>query len=404
MYCVWHLPALVALCVFACGIAHAQTRGLGVKARTKQGKEVSLYSEYRALVIGVGEYEYCPKLPRAVDDAREVAAALGMLGFDVTLAVNPNAAELRALFKRLVFEIGADESDAVLVYFAGHGETVALADGSLLGHVLPVDCPLKTENAVVFDDKAVSMKEIEDAALKIPAKHVLMIFDSCFSGSIFSMTRAMPKDISEKIGRPVRQFITAGGEDEEVPDRSIFKEVFLEAMQGEADLNGDGYVTGTELGMHLDSSVVNYSNGAQHPQYGKIRNPRLDKGDFVFVMRDAEEEARLKAAEEARLRAEEEARLKAEEEARLKAEEEARLRELERRTHRPSENSKDEPVVPVKVPGAVASGAGSSEKAPWWIWAGVAAGVVALGGAGYLLYDAVEAPKGNEKQTVTVTW
>jgi hypothetical protein len=28
--------------------------------------------------------------------------------------------------------------------------------------------------------------------------------------------------------------------------------------------------------------VVNYSRGAQHPQYGKIRHPILDKGDIVF--------------------------------------------------------------------------------------------------------------------------
>jgi len=30
--------------------------------------------------------------------------------------------------------------------------------------------------------------------------------------------------------------------------------------------------------------VVNYSRNAQHPQYGKIRNPNLDKGDFIFVL------------------------------------------------------------------------------------------------------------------------
>ena len=41
----------------------------------------------------------------------------------------------------------------------------------------------------------------------------------------------------------------------------------------------------TLIRMYLDTSVVNYSNGAQHPQYGKIRHPKLDKGDFVFVKR-----------------------------------------------------------------------------------------------------------------------
>jgi hypothetical protein len=58
-------------------------------------------------------------------------------------------------------------------------------------------------------------------------------------------------------------------------------------MKGEADANEDGYITGSELGMYLESKVVNYTRSAQHPQYGKIRNPKLDKGDFVFVMEKA---------------------------------------------------------------------------------------------------------------------
>ncbi|NIQ03284.1 MAG: peptidase C14, partial [Nitrospinaceae bacterium] len=49
----------------------------------------------------------------------------------------------------------------------------------------------------------------------------------------------------------------------------------------------NGYLTGIELGEFLQKQVVNYSNGSQHPQYGKIRNPHLDKGDFVFQMNTA---------------------------------------------------------------------------------------------------------------------
>jgi hypothetical protein len=95
--------------------------------------------------------------------------------------------------------------------------------------------------------------------------------------------RAAPVDISEKSAQPVRQFITAGGAGEQVPDQSVFKVVFLQGITGDADLNADGYVTGSELGMHLQEKVVNYTRGGQHPQYGKINNPKLDRGDFIFV-------------------------------------------------------------------------------------------------------------------------
>jgi len=80
------------------------------------------------------------------------------------------------------------------------------------------------------------------------------------------------------------QFSTAGGAGEQVADQSLFETVFLDSVRGYADLNRDGYVTGSELGMHLQDKAVNYNRGGQHPQYGKINNPNLDKGDFIFQL------------------------------------------------------------------------------------------------------------------------
>jgi hypothetical protein len=131
------------------------------------------------------------------------------------------------------------------------------------------------------------MKNIESVSMRIKSKHVLMLFDSCFSGSLFNLVRAMPQDITEKSASPVRQYITAGRGDEQVPDRSMFKRCLLIGLEGDADLTGDGYITGTELGMYLSEKVVNYTRSLQHPQYGKINNPDLDRGDFIFVPKQA---------------------------------------------------------------------------------------------------------------------
>jgi hypothetical protein len=144
-----------------------------------------------------------------------------------------------------------------------------------------------------FDKKAVSMKEIEMLALRVKSIHMLMLFDSCFSGSLFSMKRAAPVDVSEKSANPVRQFITAGTAEEPVPDKSVFKICLLQGLDGYADYNKDSYITGSELGMYLQTKVINYSRGVQHPQYGKINNPLLDKGDFIFALEgDAKEKAK----------------------------------------------------------------------------------------------------------------
>ena len=77
-------------------------------------------------------------------------------------------------------------------------------------------------------------------------------------------------------------FITAGSANQEVPAKSVFVPSLLRALQGEADRSPrDGYVSGSELGEYLLEKVP-YYNPSQTPQYGKIRDPELDMGDFVF--------------------------------------------------------------------------------------------------------------------------
>ncbi len=113
----------------------------------------------------------------------------------------------------------------------------------------------------------------------------MFLFDSCFSGTIFK-TKALPKHpphISHITSRPVRQFISAGSAGEEVPAKSVFTPLVIRALEGSGDVDGDGYVTGTEMGMYLHKEVLRYDTG-QHPQYGKIRDPDLDEGDFVFLL------------------------------------------------------------------------------------------------------------------------
>jgi tetratricopeptide (TPR) repeat protein len=261
----------------------ANVRGIGgVRVSASEGQSLYLYEDYHALIVGVSDYEKWPR-PHAESDAKEIASKLEGLGFNVRLALNPTYREMRDLLNDLVYEIGSQEERAVLFYYAGHGETETLADKSRMGYIVPRDAPLLKQDPKGFSNHAISMRDIESICLRIKAKHVLMMFDSCFSGALFTLVRAVPADITEKTTLPVRQFITAGKEDEEVPDRSMFKRLFMIGLEGDADLTNDGYITGSELGMYLSDKVINYTRGSQHPQYGKINNPDLDRGDFVFV-------------------------------------------------------------------------------------------------------------------------
>jgi hypothetical protein len=121
----------------------------------------------------------------------------------------------------------------------------------------------------------------------------------------------------------------------------MFKRCLLIGLEGDADLTGDGYITGSELGMYLSDKVVNYTHRRQHPQYGKINNPDLDRGDFIFVplkARRKEEEKATAVREEKSSMAEERASLEAERkrlaDEKQRLEEERRLVEERRRLAR----------------------------------------------------------------------
>lgn len=293
---LFFIPFLLypCICLLTASTGTAESRGINVKISGTGGsaQKIHLYSSYYALVVGCSKYTNgWPDLPNPVSDAREVSQALRGLGFQIRLVENPSSRELRRALNRLMVDVGREPERAIIVYFAGHGHTVNRADGKKLGFIVPVDAPNPDVDLLGFMELAISMQEIEQLSALIHSKHVLMFFDSCFSGALFSVSRANPpRYIAEQVSKPVRQFITAGSENEEVPDQSIFKICLLQAiLDRHADFNDDGYITGQELGSYLQQKVVNYTDGGQHPQYGKINNPRLDKGDFVFVYQNTGE-------------------------------------------------------------------------------------------------------------------
>lgn len=94
------------------------------------------------------------------------------------------------------------------------------------------DAPSPSKDQAGFEDVALDMKTIETYANQIRSKHALFVFDSCFSGSVFYVTRGVPPVISYKASEPVRQLITSNSETENVPDVSIFREQFVAALNG----------------------------------------------------------------------------------------------------------------------------------------------------------------------------
>ncbi|MDR1904846.1 MAG: caspase family protein, partial [Treponema sp.] len=269
--------ALVTVQVF-----FAQSRGMTVTA--PDGATLTSFSGSHALVIGESAYNkgWMP-LSGVKEDVTAVKRLFEEQGFSVTLLEDKTSRELITGIEDFFDRYGYEKDVRLIIYYAGHGQTLKLDNTRDMGYIVPIDAPVPARDETGFKRLAIPMQQFDTWAKKYESRHIMYIFDSCFSGSIFDTSRAAPGIIDYKISQPVRQFIASGAADETVPDKSIFRRQLEAGLRDrDADLNNDGYVSGSELGDFLQTTVVNYSNSAQHPQYGKIRDPNLDKGDFVF--------------------------------------------------------------------------------------------------------------------------
>ena len=252
------------------------------------GNFTDIYEESYALVIGVSNYNNgWSRLPGVKKDIYIIKQTLEANGFIVDLVEDPNDIELSDAFESFIKEHGLLPNNRLLFYFAGHGATQTVEDGREMGYIVPANAPLPEDNPREFHVKSISMRKVDTYAREILSKHALFLFDACFSGALFNISRGknVSYALTSKITNPVRQFITAGSADEEVSDDSWFRKYFVIALTTtDADGNRDGYLTASELNEFLFENVSNYSYGSQHPQYGKIRDEKLDKGDFVFVL------------------------------------------------------------------------------------------------------------------------
>lgn len=250
-------------------------------------RAVAAYRESWAVVIGIDDYAHWPKLSYAARDADGVAQLLiGKYGFKADHVLR--LADGEATRERILTLLGdtlADpkkvaRDDRVLVFYAGHGATRHLASGRDLGYLVPVDADLAN-----LQGTAISMSNLQDVAEAIPAKHVLFVMDSCYSGLALTRGGGNGNFLAEISRRPARQMLTAGGADQQVADggpngHSIFTWTLLRALGGEGDLNGDGVITATELAAFAGPIVSSLSR--QTPAFGAL--PGSEGGEFFFEL------------------------------------------------------------------------------------------------------------------------
>jgi peptidoglycan/xylan/chitin deacetylase (PgdA/CDA1 family)/TolA-binding protein len=253
------------------------------------------YRESWAAVIGIDAYQSWPKLRYATNDAQAVRDVLiQKYDFkpDHVFVLLDKDATRQSILSLLGDKLGNPDlvkhEDRVFVFFAGHGATRKLPSGRDLGYIIPVDADLTN-----YQGQAISMTNFQDIAEAIPAKHVLFVMDSCYSG--LALTRgggmaASQNYLQEITRRGARQMFTAGGSDQQVADNgpnghSVFTWTLLQALDGRADMNGDGVITATELAAYVAPAVSALSR--QTPAFGNLVGS--EGGDFIFDLKHESE-------------------------------------------------------------------------------------------------------------------
>jgi len=240
------------------------------------------YGRYHALVIGNNDYMFLKPLKTAINDARAMARQLNEnYGFDVTLLMNATRYDILKALAGYRAKLGA--ADNLLIYYAGHG---ILDQAANEGYWQPVDAePDIPANWIANGDLTTALKAMA-------AKHVMIVADSCYSGTLTrsGITLGKPRESGAErqewlrriAAKRARTALTSGGlepvEDGGGGSHSIFAKMLLSALDENADV-----LDAQSLSLTLKRLVA--VNAPQTPEYADIRQAGHENGDFLFVRR-----------------------------------------------------------------------------------------------------------------------
>jgi len=244
------------------------------------------FGRYHAIVIGNNTYPYLGDLQTAENDARVIDRLLRKrYNFSTQLLINATHIEILQALNRARETLST--RDNLIIYYAGHGQ---IDSARKLGYWLPVDA--EADN----DDKWLSNAVITNYLDSIEAKHIMLVADSCFSGtltktSVPRTTREMPSSVRHEwlkvvAGTKVRTVMSSGGikpvyDSINGAEHSLFASAFIEKLQSNSVVL-EGYSLFSVLQNQV-STAAHALGVDQTPQYAPIKHAGHEAGEFLFV-------------------------------------------------------------------------------------------------------------------------
>jgi len=243
------------------------------------------FGRYYALVIGNDEYRHLPDLQTAVNDAQTVTKLLrDKFGFQVRFLRNADRYTILSALNELKGEL--TPQDNLLIYYAGHGERDVK---TLQGYWLPVDA--EAQNTANWIPNAA----ISDLLNTMSAKHILVVADSCYSGSMTSSSVArldtqlndaqLKKWLKVMSRTGSRTVLTSGGVapvlDTGGGRHSVFAQAFIDELrQAQGIIDAYKIYLKVSREVRQRAALVGFS---QTPTYAPIRFAGHSGGEFIFV-------------------------------------------------------------------------------------------------------------------------
>jgi hypothetical protein len=263
------IPLLILLMTLS--TISAQDKGRGVQIiENDLGDKIG--SQYLAL-IAIDRYPHWYGLKSPVKDARELKRIISGRYYmnRIYELYNENAtkANVIKLFRQLQEQLTSQ--DSLLIFYSGHGY---FDKPSETGYWIPVDGGSDTDKMENWIPNSVTKGFVKN----MKAKHILLISDSCFAGSLLYRRRDASPSINDEYFKKAyslhsRQVLTSGSV-EAVPDVSIFAQ-HLKLMLEE---NSQPYLDPLIMYDHIRRGAT-----GTFPLYGELMDSGHESGGSYLL-------------------------------------------------------------------------------------------------------------------------
>ncbi len=229
--------------------------------------------------IGINQYEHCPPLFNAVNDALQMVELLtSKYQFEraeVTTLLDKNATRRNIFLHLEDLARRITPRDNLLIYFSGHGTYKDIIDE---GFWVPVEAHLDDPGSFIPNSSIVKYLKA------IKAHHIVIVSDACFSGAMFTEKFVGIHERQENI--PSRWLMTSGRNEVVSDGKPGQHSPFADSLLLHLKSNREEVLPITKLSSSILEDVG--GNSAQLPRCEPLRDVGHRGGEFMFRFKGSE--------------------------------------------------------------------------------------------------------------------